>query len=132
MILIAAAGALLAVKGGWAAYRDGDACRAVAEPVRRTMARVRPFAALAVAPGRSPVLTFKLGRPSRDARATLIAGGQSFGLAADRDIARTADPRAIDALRTGQTVTVRTRAGFEMYATRGAPTAIDAAFAACR
>lgn len=132
MIALVAAAALLAVKGGWAAYQDGVVCRAVAEPVRRTTTKARPFAALAVAPGRAPVLTFKLGRPSRDGRSTLIAGGQSFAMATTGDVARTADPRAIDALRTGQTITVRTRAGFEIYALRGAPTAIDAALAACR
>ena len=132
MIALAAAATLLVVKGGWAAYQDGAICRAMAEPVRKTTTKARPFAALATAPGRAPVLTFRLGRPSRDGRATLIAGGQAYALAATGDTARTADARAIESLRVGQTVTVRTRAGFEIYATRGAPTAIDAAFAACR
>jgi hypothetical protein len=132
MIALAAAATLLAVKGGWAAYQDGHVCRAVAEPVRKTNTKARPFATLAVAPGRTPMLTFKLGRPSADGKATLIAGGKSYALTAMQDLARTADPGAIDALRTGQTITVRTRVGFEIYALRGAPTAIDAAFAACR
>lgn len=133
MIALVAAGALLAVKGGWAAYRDGAVCRALAEPVRRTTTKARPFAALAVAPGRLPVLSFRLGRPSADGKATLIAGGRSFALTGSGDLARTADGAAIDALRAGsQTVTVRTRAGFEIYPTRGAATAFDAVFAACR
>lgn len=132
MIGLAAAAALLAVKGGWAAYQDGKTCRAVAEPVRKTITKARPFAALATAPGRAPVLSFKVGRPSSDGKATLIAAGKSYALSAVGDVARTADPRAIDALRAGQTFTVRTRAGFEIYATRGAATAFDAAFAACR
>ena len=132
MIAIAAAAALLAVKGGWAAYQDGKICRAVAEPVRKTTTKARPFAALAVAPGRLPMLSFKLGRPSSDGKATLISGGKSYALTIVGDVARTSDPIAIDSLRAGQTITVRTRAGFEIYVLRGAPTAFDAAFAACR
>ena len=132
MILFAAAAALLAVKGGWATFRDGPTCRAVAEPVRRTTTQARPFAAVAVAPGRVPVLSFKLGRPVQGGRAMLTVGGKTIQLVVAGDMARTADPQAIDALRAGQTMTVRTRAGFEIYALRGAPTAIDAALAACR
>ena len=131
MILLAVAGALLAVKGGWATFRDGAVCRAVAEPVRRTTTAAKPFAALAVAPGRAPVLSFRLGHIPRDGRATLTVGGKSIQLAIAGDIARTADPQAIDALRAGQTMTVRTRAGFEIYDLKGAPTAIDAALAGC-
>lgn len=132
MIALVAAAALLAVKGSWAAYQDGKVCRAIAEPVRKTTTKARPFAALTTSPGRAPVLSFSVGRPSGDGKATLIAGGRSYELSAAGDLARTADPRAIDALRAGQTFTVRTRAGFEIYAARGAATAFDAAFAACR
>ena len=132
MIALVAAAALLTVKGGWAAYRDGTTCRAVAEPVRRTTTKLQPFAALATAPGRTPSLTFRLGRPSADGKATLIAGGASYALSGAAGLASTTDPRAIDALRAGQTFTVRTRAGFEIYATRGAATAFDAVLAACR
>lgn len=130
MILLAAAAALLAVKGGWATFSDGNVCRAVAEPVRRTTV-AKPFAALAVAPGRAPVLSFRLGHVPRDGRATLTVGGKSVQLTIAGDIARTADPQAIDAMRAGQTMTVRTRAGFEIYDLKGAPTAIDAALAGC-
>ncbi|CAM3071870.1 hypothetical protein SPAN111604_02390 [Sphingomonas antarctica] len=132
MILLAAAASLLAVKGGWATFRDGPVCRAVAEPVRRTTTPLKPFAALAVAPGRAPVLSFRLGHVPRDGRAMLTVGGKSVQLAIAGDMARTIDPQAIDALRAGQTMTVRTRAGYEIYDLRGAPTAIDAALAACR
>jgi hypothetical protein len=133
LIAIVAASALLAVKGSWAAYRDGAVCRALAEPVRRTTTKARPFAALAVAPGRLPVLSFRLGRPSAGGKATMIAGGRDYALTGTGDVAVTSDPAAIDAFRAGsQTVTVRTRAGYEIYATRGAATAFDAVFAACR
>ncbi|HTI31585.1 MAG TPA: hypothetical protein VL405_05595 [Sphingomonas sp.] len=128
----AAPAAQLAVKGGWAAYQDGKVCRAVAEPVRKTTTTARPFAALAAAPGRVPMLTFKLGRIPRDGHATLIVGGRSYALAVSGGFASTGDPAAIDALRGGQTMTVRSRAGFEIYVLRGAPTAIDAALSRCR
>ena len=131
MILLAAAATLLAVKGGWATFRDGAVCRAVAEPVRRTKTDVRPFAAVAVAAGRAPSLSFRIGRPVRDGRATLVIGGRAIPLAVAGDIAHTADAQAIDAMRLGQTMTVRAGGGFEMYELRGAPTAIDAALAGC-
>lgn len=131
ILLAAAAGALLAVKGGWATFRDGPVCRAVAEPVRRTTAPSKPFAALAVARGRAPALSFRLGDAPRDGRAVLTVAGRSVQLTVAGDLASTADPQAIDALRTGQTMTVRTRAGFAIYDLKGAPTAIDAALAAC-
>ncbi len=131
MILLAAAVALLAVKGGWAAYQDGNVCRAVAEPVRKTTTAARPFAAVSVAPGRSPALTVRLGRIARDGRATLTVAGQTVPLMVSGDLARTIDSRAIDAMRAGQTATVRTRSGFEMYDLRGFPTAVDAALAGC-
>lgn len=131
MIALAAAGALLAVKGGWAAYRDPDGCRAVAAPVRRTVGPGNPFAAVAVAPRRAPALSFRLGRVPRDPRATLIAGGRAVPLAVSGEMARLADHATLDALRTANTMTVRTRAGFEIYDLRGFPTALDAALAAC-
>lgn len=136
----------LGVFGRWGAFRDEAParCFAIAEPIRTTGGSGwRPFASIASWPGRRirNQLHIRLSRTRADrARVTLSIGERRFLLAAGRADAWAIDARAdaalVAAIRSGRSMSVetvsRTGAPFaDVYALRGAATAIDAAALGC-
>lgn len=132
--------------GRWGAFRDPSPrhCFAIAEPVETVAgARNRAFASVANWPGAGAraQLHVRLSRP-RDGRAavTLSIGDRRFRLRAgpaDAWAPDTATDRAIvAAIRSGRSLSVESVAAgggpfVDVYSLAGAPTAIDAAAAAC-
>lgn len=136
----------LGVFGGWGAFRDAQPlrCYAIAEPEeRRRGASWRPFAAISQWPGRGArnQLHIRLRKPRQQgAPVTLVVDGRRFALVAGgadawaRDTAADAD--IVAAIRGGSEMRVETRDAdgrrfSDVYALRGAATAIDAAALAC-
>lgn len=136
----------LGVFGRWGAFRD-DAprrCFAIAAPMRAGGAsRWRPFAGIGSWPdrGRRGQFHVRLSR-LRDPRAsvTLSIGERRFELVAGEADAWAPDDRTdaaiVSAIRSGRSMSVETlsRSGApfaDVYALRGAATAIDAAALGC-
>ena len=140
----AAPSRLLVARGAWAAFDRGQACEALARPLappRRNDAQ--PYAALAFdrAGPRQGQLFVQLRRPSRPGSSVMLTvGDQPFLLAARGASAWSRDPvqeaAIIAAMRAagGMRIDSRDLAGRRMterFLLDGAPTAIDAAAAAC-
>lgn len=136
----------LGVFGAWGVFRDAAParCYAIAEPdVRHDEQLRRPFVALASWPGRAAGIQFHARLRKDRARGTpaiLSIGGARFPLVAGRADAWARDARVdaaiVRAMRSGQwmRVTARSTSGesfADVYALRGAATAIDAALIAC-
>jgi hypothetical protein len=149
MLLIAApsnaADRLLAAKGHWAAFRDSSgACRAVSR-AERIAPRGQAQAVVSVrfdrAGRRWGELGFRLSRPARPGSSVILTiGGQPFQLAGSSGLAwsRGAQQEAaiIAAIRTAPSMRLSARSASgrafaDRYLLDGAPTAIDAAAAAC-
>lgn len=144
-ILLLAARTALGVHAGWAAFADTapHRCFAVAAPRGQDPERQgRPFASIATwAGGARNQLYLRLSRP-RDlkAKVTLSVGDRRFELLAARTDAWAPDPatdRAIvAAMRSGRSMSVETLGASgkpfaDVYALKGAATAIDAAALNC-
>ena len=140
----AAPSRLLIARGAWAAFDRGLACEALARPLappRRNDAQ--PYAALAFdrAGPRQGQLFVQLRRPSRPGSSVMLTiGDQPFLLAARGASAWSRGPAQeaaiIAAMRAagGMRLDARDLAGRRMterFLLDGAPTAIDAAAAAC-
>lgn len=137
----------LGIFDGWGAFRDaqGPRCYAVAEPVRaaRRSGGWRAFAAIGTWPRQNVrgQVHFRLSRQRRDdAGVTLAIGDRRFALVAgDADAwapDRRVDAAIVAAIRSGTSMSVQTtdragRAFADVYALRGAATAIDAAALGC-
>ncbi|MEG3087858.1 invasion associated locus B family protein [Sphingomonas sp. PB4P5] len=131
----------------WGAFSDAAPrrCYAIAQPVQASAAgaRWRPFASIATWPGRGArnQLHIRLSR-ERDARArvTLSVGERRFALVAGNADAWAPDKRTdaavVAAIRSGRSMSVESlsKSGqpfADVYALRGAATAIDAASLGC-
>lgn len=136
----------LGVFGAWGVFHDASPprCYAIAEPDVRHDAQVRrPFVALASWPGRVTGIQFHARLRKDRARGTpaiLSIGSAKFPLVASKADAWARDARVdaaiVRAMRSGQwmRVTARSASGesfSDVYALRGAATAIDAALIAC-
>ena len=136
----------LGVYERWGAFRDPSPqrCYAIAEPVRAGGAtRWRPFASIATWPGQGVrnQLHLRLSRERHPrARVTLSIGERRFELIAGRSDAWAADARTdaaiVAAIRSGRSMSVETLSAggtpfADVYALRGAATAIDAAALGC-
>jgi hypothetical protein len=134
----------LGIFGSWGAFADPSParCYAIAQPAQAGGAG-RPFASIATWPGQGArnQLHVRLSR-ERDARArvTLSVGERRFELVAGGADAWAPDARTdaaiVVAIRAGRSMSVETlaRSGepfADVYALRGAATAIDAAALAC-
>jgi hypothetical protein len=142
----AAARESLGVFESWGAFTDPSPsrCYAIAQPVRSGGgSRWRPFASIATWPGQGArnQLHIRLSR-ERDprARVTLSVGERRFELIAGNADAWAPDARTdaavVAAIRSGRSMSVETlgRGGqpfADIYALRGAATAIDAAALGC-
>jgi hypothetical protein len=142
----AAARESLGVFESWGAFTDPSPprCYAIAQPVRSGGgSRWRPFASIATWPGQGArnQLHIRLSR-ERDprARVTLSVGERRFELIAGNADAWAPDARTdaavVAAIRSGRSMSVETlgRGGqpfADIYALRGAATAIDAAALRC-
>jgi len=136
----------LGVFESWGAFRDPSParCFAIAEPIGgQRNGKWRAFASVATWPGQGArnQLDIRLSR-ARDPRAkvTLSVGERRFELVAGTADAWAPDARAdsaiVAALRSGRSLSVETVAAgggpfADVYALRGAATAIDAAALAC-
>ncbi|KQS05083.1 hypothetical protein ASG11_01390 [Sphingomonas sp. Leaf357] len=136
----------LGVFDRWGAFADPAPrrCYAIAQPVQAGGAsRWRPFASIASWPARGArnQLHIRLSR-ERDARArvTLSVGERRFALIVGSADAWSPDPRTdaaiVAAIRSGRSMSVESlsRSGqpfADVYALRGAATAIDAASLGC-
>lgn len=142
----AAARDTLGVFGRWAAFRDDGPrrCFAVAEPARPLRGGGwRPFAAVSTFPEaglRSQINIRLRNRKLRGAPVFLSIGQRRFRLIAGGSDAWARDPRQdaaiVSAMRSGSSMSVETRglngrAFADVYALRGAATAIDAAALGC-
>lgn len=155
MSLLAAAAFALQASAGrqalgvferWGAFRDASPprCFAIAEPLRRPRnARWRAFASIATWPseGARGQLHIRLGRARNpSARVTLSIGERRFELVAGSADAWAPDARTdaaiVAAIRSGRSMSVESAAAngspfADVYALRGAATAIDAAAVGC-
>ena len=137
----------LGIFEGWGAFRDPTIprCYAIAEPARRsgTGGNWRAFASIATWP-RQQVrgqVHFRLSRARRDGTAAALSiGDRRFALVAGSADAwardRQSDAAIIAAIRSGTSMSVaaidaRGRPFADVYALRGAATAIDAAALGC-
>ena len=137
----------LGIFESWGAFRDSGTearCYAIAEPVRGGRARGwKPFAAVGTWPRRNVrgQVHFRLSQEVRkDAAVTLGIGDRRFALIAGKADAWAADKRGdatiIAAIRSGTSMSVNAVAASgrpftDVYALRGAATAIDAAALGC-
>ena len=134
----------LGIFGLWGAFGEKDRCHAIAEPQRTARNSSRgAYASVGWWPARGVrgQVHFRLSQAKRpgsaillriDARTFQLAGGGSAAWAPD---AR-ADADIVAAMRTGLEMTIETRSQGgsvvrDLYALRGAATAIDAAAIAC-
>lgn len=140
----AAPSRLIAAGGAWASFDRGHACEAMAKPllpVRRQEAE--PYVAIAFDRGgpRQGQLFIQLRRPTRPGSSVLLTvGTQPFLLVARGAAAWSKDPAQeaaiLAAMRSagGMRIEARAATGRRMvdrFLLDGAPTAIDAAAAAC-
>lgn len=128
----------------WGAFRDASPrrCFAIAEPVRDRGA-AKPFVSIATWPGQQlrNQLHIRLSRARRpNARVTLSIGERRFELMAGESDAWAPDARTdaavVAAIRSGRSLSVETvganGAPFaDVYALKGAASAIDAAALGC-
>lgn len=135
----------LGVYEGWGAFRDAAPfrCFAIAEPVRSSGRKWRPFASIAHWPAQQVrgQIHIRLSQQKRgDAPVLLTIDDRSITLVGNGADAWAANPRAdasiVAALRSGRSMSIATVAatggGFaDTYALRGAATAIDAAALGC-
>ena len=134
----------LAASADWAAFDRGPACEALSRSLLRAgKEQVQPLAAIAFdrAGSRRGEFSVRLKRPVRPGSSVVLTiGDQPFLLSARGATAWSRGPRQeaaiIAAIRssTGMRVEARDLAGRRMvdrYSLGGAPTAIDAAAAAC-
>lgn len=135
----------LGVFGNWGAFSDAapQRCYAIAAPVQSGGASAwRPFASIATWPGRARnQLHVRLSREREpQARVTLSVGERRFALVAGGADAWAPDARTdaaiVAAIRSGRSMSVETLAKSgapfaDVYALRGAATAIDAAALGC-
>ena len=141
---LAAPSRLIVARGAWAAFDRGAACEAVAKPIAKPGKRdAQPFVAVAFdrAGPRNGQLFAQLRRPARPGSSILLrVGDQPFlliargGSAWTRDSAQEAAVLAAMRGAGGMRIEARDAAGRRMadrYLLDGAPTAIDAAAAAC-
>ena len=147
MIATAAAAApsrLIVARGAWASFDRGSTCEAIARPIADPGKRdALPYVAVAFdrAGPRQGQLFAQLRRPSRAGSSVLMTvGDQPFLLVTRGAYAWSKDPRQeaaiIAAMRAagGMRLQARDLAGRRMtdrFLLDGAPTAIDAAAAAC-
>ncbi len=151
LILLALAGTaaaapsrLIVARGSWASFDRGQSCEAVAKPIAPSRkARVQPFVAIAFdrAGPRHGQLSAQFRRPLRPGSSVILTiGDQPFLLVARGNSAWSRDPAQeaaiLAAMRAagGMRVVGRDASGRRMadrYLLDGAPTAIDAAAAAC-
>lgn len=140
----AAAAEALGIFGLWGAFAEKDRCHAISEPQRTARNNPRgAFASVGWWPGRGirGQVSFRLSGTKRagsavllriDERTFQLAGGGSNAWAPD---AR-ADADIVTEMRTGVEMTIETRSERgalirDIYALRGAATAVDAAAIAC-
>ncbi len=141
---LAAPSRLIVARGAWASFDRGPVCEAVAKPtVQRRHAQVEPFVAIAFDRGgpRQGQLFAQLRRPARAGSSVMLTiGDQPFLLVARGSSAWSKDSRQeaaiLAAMRAagGMRIVARDHAGRRMtdrFLLDGAPTAIDAAAAAC-
>lgn len=139
----------LGVFEGWGAFRDPAVprCHAIAEPVERARkgpaVAWRPFAAIGTWPrqGVRGQVHFRLSaQRAPQARVILSVGDRRFTLSAGTADAwapdRRTDAAIVAAMRSGTSMSVEStgkngRAFADVYALRGAATAIDAAALGC-
>ena len=149
LVLLAAPAAArdsLGVFDSWGAFTDLSPlhCYAIAEPVRSGGASTwRPYASVSTWPGRGVrgQLHIRLSRERNpQSRVTLSVGERRFELVAGKADAWAPDARAdsaiVAAIRSSRSMSVETlaRSGTpfaDVYALRGAATAIDAAALGC-
>jgi hypothetical protein len=135
---------LIVAGGAWAAFDRGNSCEAIAKPVapaKTTEAVPHLTIAFDRAGPRHGQLSAQLRRPARpNSTVLLTVGDQPFLLVASGAFAWSKDSRQEEAIiaamrgATGARVDSRDPAGRRMidrYLLDGAPTAIDAAAAAC-
>lgn len=140
----AAPSRLIIASGAWASFDRGRACEALARPIAKPGKRdAQPYLAVAFDRGgpRLGQLFARLRRPARAGSSVLLTiGDQPFLLAARGNEAWSKDAAQeaaiLAAMRTagGLRIEARDMAGRRMadrYLLDGAPTAIDAAAAAC-
>ena len=141
---LAAPSSLIVAGGSWAAFDRGRACEAVAKPiVAPKKAGSQPYVAIAFDRGgpRQGQLFVQLRRPARPGSTILLrVGDQPFLLGGKGASAWTSggaqEAAVMAAIRVagGMRIEARDQAGRRMadrYLLDGAPTAIDAAAAAC-
>lgn len=141
---VAAPSRLIVARGAWASFDRGPACEAVAKPLAPVKkGQVEPYVTIAFDRGgaRQGQLFSRLRRPARDGSSVILTiGNQPFLLAAKGASAWSKDARQEQAILAamrvagGMRVEARDLAGRRMadrYLLDGAPTAIDAAAAAC-
>ncbi len=130
---------------GWGAFRDTDPdrCFAIAQPVRGGGGKWRPFASVATWPkaGVRGQVHIRLAREKlATAPVTLSIGNRRFTMVAGGADVWAPDPRIdaaiVAAMRSAPSMSVETRAstggGFaEVFALKGAATAMDAAALGC-
>lgn len=139
----------LGVFDQWGAFRDPSPrkCYAIAQPVKSGEGKIgRPFAAIATWPGANGggprnELHIRLSRERNDrAQVTLSVGERRFALIAGNADAWAPDKRTdaavVAAIRSGRSMSVESlsKSGqpfADVYALRGAATAIDAASLGC-
>ena len=135
---------LIIARGAWASFDRGRACEAMAKPLLPARGSdIQPYVALAFDRGgpRQGQLFARLRRPARAGSSVILTvGDQPFLLVARGASAWSRDPRQeaaiISAMRSagGMRVEARDVAGRRMtdrFLLDGAPSAIDAAAAAC-
>lgn len=140
----AAPSRLIIARGAWASFDRGPACEAVAKPLAPTKkGQIEPYVAIAFDRGgpRQGQLFTRLRRPARDGSSVILTiGDQPFLLASRGASAWSKDARQeaaiLVAMRAagGMRIEGRDSSGRRMadrYLLDGAPTAIDAAAAAC-
>ena len=151
LVLLALAGAaaaapsrLIVARGAWASFDRGQSCEAVAKPIAPSRkVRVQPYVAIAFdrAGPRQGQLFAQLRRPLRAGSSVMLTiGDQPFLMVARGSSAWSKDSAQetaiLAAVRSagGMRVEGRDSSGRRMtdrYLLDGAPTAIDAAAAAC-
>jgi hypothetical protein len=130
---------------GWGAFHDDSPsrCFAIAEPVRQSGGKWRPFASIATWPGAGVrgQVHIRLAREKLNGAAvTLSIGGKRFPMVAGGADVWAPDPRAdaaiVAAMRSAPVMSIATRAATgaafaETYRLKGAATAMDAAALGC-
>jgi hypothetical protein len=135
----------LATSGLWGAFAEKNRCYAISEPQRTTGNNPRgAFASVAWWPARKVAgqVNFRLSQAKRSGSAVLLRiDERTFQLVGGGNNAWAPDPRAdaeiVAAMRTALEASVETRSERgtlvrDLYALRGAATALDAAAIACR